>query len=106
MRKLLPIVGLVFCGLAAPACADAIDGAWCQEAGKRLMISGPSIVTPGGVRMQGLYDRHGFSYTAPAGEPGAGTTIDLRLLGEHDIESRAGAIGPIEHWRRCGPAVS
>ncbi len=105
MRKLLSIAGLALLAFTTQARADSIDGAWCQEAGKRLTISGPSIVTPGGTRMQGLYDRHGFTYTVPAGEPGAGGTVDMRLLGEHDMESRAGANGPIEHWRRCGPAT-
>lgn len=104
MRKFLPIAGLVL--FAAPAYADSIDGAWCQEKGKRVMINGPSIVTPGGTRMQGNYDRHGFTYVVPAGEAGAGTTIEMRLLGEHAMQSRSGGSSAIEDWQRCGPATS
>ena len=47
--------------------ADAIDGDWCRE-GRHLSIDGPNITTPGGNAIQGDYDRHGFRYTAPAGE--------------------------------------
>ena len=47
--------------------ADAIDRDWCHQ-GKRLKIDGPDLLTSGGKRMQGLYDRHGFEYKAPAGE--------------------------------------
>jgi hypothetical protein len=43
---------------AAPAQADAIDGDWCREDGKRMSIRGPDIVTPGGKAMRGDYSRH------------------------------------------------
>ena len=104
MRKLSLATLLLL--LAAPAYADAIDGAWCREPALRVMINGPSIVTPGGTRMQGSYDRHGFTYVVPAGEAGAGTTIEMRLLGEHAMQSRSGGSSAIEDWQRCGPATS
>lgn len=105
--RLTPIALLAgLCALPGLARADSIDGAWCKDNGQRLMISGPSITTPGGTRMTGLYDRHGFTYVVPAGEPGAGTTVEMRLLGETAMQSRAGANGPVEDWRRCGPATS
>ncbi len=56
--------------------------------------------------MEGDYTRHGFSYTAPAGEPGAGGRVDMRLMG-HDavrVQAAQGTIEPV--WRRCGPPVS
>ena len=101
----LPILIAGLCLFATPALADSIDGAWCRP-GLRLVINGPTIVTPGGTRMSGTYDRHGFSYVVPAGEPGAGKTVDMRLLGEHDMQSRVGADGAVDDWRRCGPATS
>lgn len=99
------LLATAFALIALPAWADSIDGAWCRE-GARLSISGPSIVTPGGTRTQGDYSRHAFSYVVPAGEPGTGGTIEMRLLGEHDMQSRpAGTTVPTD-WKRCGPAVS
>ncbi len=107
-RITLPLLAL-FGGIAlasGAARADAIDGHWCSDGGLRLTIQGPNLVSPGGARMAGDYDRHGFSYTAPAGEPGAGGRVDLRLMGENAVRVQA-ANGPIEPvWRRCGPPVS
>ncbi|CAN0556225.1 unnamed protein product [Laminaria digitata] len=68
----------------SPVLADAIDGNWCNGV-KRLEISGAKIVTPGGNRIDGLYGRHDFTYTVPAGEPGAGATVDMDLLDEDDL---------------------
>jgi hypothetical protein len=86
--------------------ADSIDGHWCSEGGLRLTIQGPAFVSPGGRAMRGDYDRHGFSYDAPAGEPGAGGRVSLRLQGETMVRAQAsaGSIEPV--WRRCGPPVS
>jgi hypothetical protein len=105
MRIALP-AALAACVLtAAPARADAIDGHWCHDDGRRMEIAGPTIVTPGRNRVQGQYDRHYFSYTAPANEPGAGAAIDLALMGEMRVRlKRAG--GTEEDWRRCGPPIS
>lgn len=100
----LALAGLL--GFAPAAFADSIDGNWCTESGLRLTIQGPNLVSPGGVRMAGDYTRHGFSYTAPAGEPGAGGRVDLTLRGEQLMIAQA-ASGSIEPtWRRCGPPVS
>lgn len=104
MRK-LTLASLLLL-LATPAYADAIDGAWCREPALRLMISGPTIVTPRGARLQGNYDRHNFSYVIPAGEPNAGATMQMHLLGEELMQSRIGESGAIDSWRRCGPPVS
>jgi hypothetical protein len=86
--------------------ADVIDGAWCRDPGQRLTIDGPSIVTPGGTATRGAYSRHFFSYVVPAGEAGAGGTVEMRLLNEDTMQRRTGPAAPIETWRRCSPAVS
>src|SRR3989304_10446202 len=68
--------------LAVPACADAIDGNWCHNDGRRFTIRGSEIVTPGGKHMEGNYSRHWFNYTVPAPEPGAGETVYMTLANE------------------------
>lgn len=102
-----PVMALV--ALAAlfggPALADAIDGDWCHADGRRLSISGPDIVTPGGTRLKGDYDRHHFSYVVPAAEPGAGATIYMILMGELQLRLKPPA-GEEQLWRRCGKPVS
>jgi hypothetical protein len=91
---------------AAPAWADKIDGTWCQPSGKHMAINGPDIVTPMGTRTKGAYDRHAFSYAVPAKEPDAGSTINMILIDEDTVLSRANAspgFGPGEAdvWHRC-----
>jgi hypothetical protein len=103
-RFLVPALAVALLGLARPAAADAIDGHWCDEGGLRLTIAGPSIVTPGGARMQGDYDRHGFAYDAPASEPGGGGRVTLRLRGDNLVQVQAAGLEPL--WRRCGPPTS
>jgi hypothetical protein len=98
------LAAVALAGLAQPARADAIDGNWCSEGGMRLSINGPSIVTPGGQRMQGDYGRHDFAYDAPAGEPAGGTRVTMRLMGEHLM--RVEGAGLEAMWRRCGPPTS
>ena len=92
-------------GLAHPAFADAIDGNWCRDDGKRMTINGPAIVTPGGHQTKGDYDRHHFSYVVPSGEAGAGAKVSIQLLGEYLAHARQGN-GPVQEWRRCPPGVS
>jgi hypothetical protein len=94
--------------LAGPAFADAIDGNWCHNDGRRFTIRGPEIVTPGGKRMDGNYARHWFTYTAPAPEPGAGGTVFMNLADENTVYLRYGeaASGAPEIWARCSPSIS
>ena len=107
-RVALLALGLFFA--AGPAFADAIDGNWCHPDGRRFVIRGPDITTPGGNRLQGNYDRHHFSYQIPAPEPRAGETVFMTLMGEYLVHLRVGAEvssgGPVEEWNRCGPSVS
>jgi len=86
---------------ATPVLADAIDGEWCHQASS-LKIEGPAIRTPGGSSIAGDYSRHGFVYTVPANEPGAGTRVVMVLRGEELMELTRGA-APAESWRRCKP---
>jgi hypothetical protein len=84
-----------------PAHADAIDGQWCLGM-SHFVIEGPSILTPGGNRIQGNYSRHAFAYVVPASEPGAGGEIDMLLLNEETVQlTRKGQSSPPEIWRRC-----
>jgi hypothetical protein len=100
---------LVGCVLAfsTPALADAIDGNWCSPPpdNRRVTILGPTILTPGGQRAEGAYDRHHFSYKVPAGEIGAGGAVNMVLINDYAV--RVLAEGNAEQvWRRCSAPVS
>jgi len=103
---------VVFANVAAleRAWADAIDGNWCFADGRRLSIEGSDLVTPGGKRMSGDYDRHAFQYVAPAGESSAGSKVFMVLIDEDTMLLKIGAqplsTGEGETWRRCAPQVS
>lgn len=87
--------------------ADAIDGSWCAADQRHLAIAGPKITTPGGAQIAGLYDRHGFLYTVPAGEPHAGAQVLMDLMDENTVHLRMrGAefgetLSALEVWKRC-----
>ena len=98
-------LGVAF-GFTYVARADAIDGDWCHANGKRMSIRGSSIVTPGGQQTSGNYTRHFFSYVIPAGEIGAGTTVDIQLLSEYLARARQSGDSSTQEWRRCQPGVS
>lgn len=85
--------------------ADAIDGDWCSENGRRIAIAGPSVTTPKGVRMQGAYTRHAFAFTMPEAEADAGSPVDMVLQGETRVRVTIGATAP-QIWRRCQPGIS
>jgi hypothetical protein len=72
-----------------------------------MTIQGPDIVTPGGARIKGQYDRHGFDYVVPAGEAGSGESVAIVLHGEYLAVSRQGpADAPTKEWRRCANRTS
>jgi len=110
-RKALTI-GLALFGVvlfSAPARADAIDGDWCHTPdNRRLSIRGPNMVTPGGMRMQGNYSRHYFTYRVPAPEPNSGATVHMQLLDENTVHLRVGDANSAapETWVRCSPSIS
>ena len=101
---LLGLLALPF--VTTLALADAIDGDWCNIAGRRMTIHGSEIVTPGGKQIRGDYSRHFFSYIIPEGEAGAGATTSITLLGEHLAHARVGNDPTIVEWRRCQPGIS
>lgn len=87
--------------ISVPAQADQIDGEWCNGL-KHLSIDGPNIVTPGGTRVTGPYDRHAFKYVAPNGEPDAGATISM--VQQHDeLMHSTSSLKPEEivRWTPC-----
>ncbi|MBE9554886.1 MAG: hypothetical protein IMF05_15590 [Proteobacteria bacterium] len=90
---------------ASPALADRIDGNWCYTDGRHISIDGPAIVTPGGTAMTGDYDRHGFTYVAPAGEADAGAQIDMIQFDDYTIQVTTtppgGGEARTETWKRC-----
>lgn len=89
--------------LARPAAADSIDGTWCHpDDGRSFQILGPQIVTWGGTRMAGDYDRHGFRYTIPGNEKAAGGRVSMRLLGEEAVQVSVDNAPP-QVWNRCRP---
>lgn len=87
---------------ASTARADRIDGNWCYK-DRHMSIDGPTIVTPGGTRMKGFYDRHGFRYTVPAGEPDAGARVDMVQFNEQTVQvtTSGGESSRTEIWNRC-----
>ena len=102
---ILVLIGILIMAAVGTARADAIDGHWCFSDGKRLFIEGSDIVTPGGARKTGEYDRHAFSYVIPPSEPGAGATVSMMQQDEELILVTVGD-GPARPWRRCAAATS
>ncbi|MBV1705415.1 MAG: hypothetical protein KGI57_00455 [Hyphomicrobiales bacterium] len=84
---------------ATPAFADKIDGDWCSPKGDHVKIDGPKIVTVKGATVAGDYFRHWFTFTPPAGEPGGGASVTLRLVDPDTI--RWGEAADAVLWRRC-----
>jgi hypothetical protein len=107
LRLLLPAAAVLL--LSGVAFADAIDGDWCQpKDGRHFSIRGAEIVTPGGKRMSGDYQRHYYNYVIPAPEPSAGQTVHMMLWDENTVHLRVGegTAGEPEVWIRCSPTTS
>ena len=107
MRRQWPlqtaIVATFAAGLVGAARADVIDGNWCDGHGRHFTISGPTIVTTGGVTVEGSYSRHAFSCTIPAPDSAAGAQVFMVLINEMTVRLRMGAdpSAPVETWKRC-----
>jgi hypothetical protein len=97
------VVVVLIIGSLSVARADVIDGNWCSGDGRHFSIAGPTIVTAEGVKTQGNYSRHAFSYTIPAPGPSAGAEVFMILLNEVTVRLRVGAdpAAPTEIWKRC-----
>jgi len=86
--------------------ADQIDGNWCRGM-RHLSIDGPNIVTPGGTRMTGEYDRHGFRYVVPSGEAGAGDTVVMWQVHDGLMQMTVSSKPDlVEDWNRCQRKIS
>lgn len=99
-----PLLTALLVLFATPALADRIDGDWCNATGKHLKIDGPTIEIPSGRVIQGEYDRHGFRYVGPEGDPEAGEEIVMQQFSEEEmglIRRVGGQNQPMETWRRC-----
>jgi len=86
----------------ALAQSPALDGDWCHADGKRLSVKGADVVTPSGKPQRAEYARTFASWVIPEGEPNAGMTVTMMLLGADRAHTREGAADtpPLE-WRRC-----
>ena len=93
---------LVASATQAQISPPALDGDWCRADGKRLSVKGPDIVTPGGKPLRADYARAFASWVIPEGEPNAGITVTMMLVGSDRAHMREGAADtPPEEWRRC-----
>ncbi|MEM7222482.1 MAG: hypothetical protein AAF495_05855 [Pseudomonadota bacterium] len=92
--------------LPAFAAAHALDGAWCAGDGRRIVIAGNQVITPGGGHAHGAYSQRAFHFALPQGERPAGATIWMEPKGPD--AARVSVVGPHEQgppphslWRRC-----
>ena len=106
LRFMVPVAMVIATAISAPAKADQIDGNWCRGL-KHLFIDGPDIVTPGGSKTQGDYDRHGFRYVVPDGEPDAGASVKMVQVHDDLMQlSSSATSGEVEDWTRCQRQIS
>lgn len=105
--RLFPAL-LIALMIPGAALADQIDGYWCFNDGRSLSIQGARIVTPGGNELRGKYDRHGFEYVVPQGEPGAGDRVTMAQLNDNVIHlwRRPGGTDEPQIWHRCDQKTS
>jgi hypothetical protein len=102
--RLASLIFILLFACAGPALADAIDGDWCNMDGSHLRIEGPQIELAPGQVLEGTYNRHAFSYVAPASDPEAGTEIQFVLRSEEEMRRVRKPDAMPEHediWRRC-----
>lgn len=103
MRPIAAVAAL-FLLSASPALADRIDGDWCDKTGRHVKIDGPTVEIPSGKVIQGEYDRHGFRYVGPQGDPEAGVEVVMQQFSEEEIgviRRVNGENQPMETWKRC-----
>jgi hypothetical protein len=105
-RAIAPVLFVLVALSTGGAYADRIDGHWCKGL-KRLYIDGPQIVTPGGTKMTGDYDRHAFTYVVPAGEDDAGATITMQQMHEELMQWQSSSNpSDVQDWIRCNEQIS
>jgi hypothetical protein len=89
--------GAALLALPAAALAEAIDGDWCRDDGRRHSVNGPDIVTPCGTRLQGTTTA--TTSVVPTPEPGAGGTVAMVPLSAILMHLKPPA-GEEQTWRR------
>jgi hypothetical protein len=102
--RLASLIFIMLIAGSCPALADAIDGDWCSISGSHLRIEGPRIELAPGQVLEGTYNRHAFSYVAPANDPEAGAEIQFVLRSEAEMRRVRQPDAMPEHediWRRC-----
>ena len=109
-RTILTLIAAVVAGgifaLPQTAAADSIDGNWCHDDGRRVMIEGSDFISPKGKKMTGNYGRHDFSYVVPPGEAGAGSMVQMTLVDDDTISVVGGASSSPQTWQRCRAPTS
>ncbi len=104
---------LIFCAIAGPVRAGALDGTWCSPDGRRITVAGTSVLTPGGQRTSGIYNREAFHFLVPPNEWDAGKSIWMELKSPDSVrvstlaENQQGP-PPHDRWQRCaatGPSA-
>lgn len=100
-------VGAALLAGASPAFADSIDGKWCSEDGRRIIIEGSTgIWGAGGLKLTGEYLRYTYAFPMPAGEPEAGQRVEMRFRrSDQRILVTIGG-GEAKVWQRCLPEIS
>ena len=94
---------------AGPALAGVLDGSWCAPDGRSITVAGTNVVTPGGQKTSGAYNKEAFHFRVPPGEWDAGKEIWMEL--KTPDSARVSSLsdhqqGPPPHdrWRRCAAA--
>lgn len=89
--------------------ASALNGTWCNEAGKRLRIDGRTLIEPDGTRQQGRAQGDVFTYRKRV-PGGADRQVDLNRVGpdalvmtQRNLSARGSGVlsRPPQVWKRC-----
>lgn len=108
-------IGAGLCALlitVSVALSDAIDGQWCIGDGRRIIIAGDNVTTPGGWTIKGDYGRHHYMFRMPSHERNAGKQVDMVLVNENRVHlryqsaSNDGTDTVPEVWMRCSGPLS
>lgn len=99
MKRGVVILALA-CALPGAVDADEIGGDWCADDGRNVRIEFSRIRTPGGVWIDGEYERHSYVFVIPEGETDAGTRVEMQQWSEQEVSVTYEGQEP-ESWHRC-----
>lgn len=107
---LAALLSLALSSAADLAEADGLDGRWCSPDGRRVTVSGLTVITPAGREVTGRYSQKAFAFVMPAREWDGGKTIWMELKAPNSARVSVQSPyheGPPPHvlWRRC-PDIS